>query len=332
MESKDGLETVLSSFEPVEVQAWMDKIVSDLRGKSLDDVSWAYDNDLSISPLAPRPDGPPEGVDIGFSADWEVAEEIHLTEPKKTNEVILNALKGGCETILLKVNEPTDWRLIFNGVHLEMIRTYIILPDEKEQAIIASLNHWMSGENIADGLIRVRSTQIATLGAAHETRELTTVDLLVKTIRQGMHSIESNDEDDVIECVAELGPYFFIEVARLRALRILWANVLDALDRKGPELFVEARMAEKFLSEDQHANMIAAGTKALAAICGNADRIVLNNNGKSQLESRVARNVHHILRYESKLNSIPDPVRGSFYFEKLTEELVSKSWAKLISD
>ena len=150
-----------------------------------------------------------------------------------------------------------------------------------------------------------------------------------------MHTlITETDDDDRIECIAEIGPYFYIEVARLRAPRILWRNVIGALDRKGPRLLIETRMADKFLSDDRHLNMISAGTKAIAAICGGADRIVINpaRQHDEPLSRRISRNVHHVLKYESNLNAIPDPVKGSFYLEQLTARMVRSLWTRLTKE
>lgn len=172
------------------------------------------------------------------------------------------------------------------------------------------------------------------MGAAHEASKQTVVDQIVNTISSGLDLIDVTAPDDAIECIAEIGPYFYIEVARLRALRILWRNVLEALDRKGPQLLIETHMAEKFLSDDRHLNMISAGTKAIAAICGGADRIVINPSRQhdEHLSRRISRNVHHILKYESNLHSIPDPVKGSFYLESLLEQMVKGAWGKLTEE
>jgi len=334
MESKDGLNTIRTSFEPVDTEAWIEKILHDLRGKSLEDVTWKYDRDISISPFADGPKDGHEGTEIGFNANWEIAEEFHVSNDAKVNEEILTALRGGCETLIIKISDIPDWSVLFSEVSLDMIRTYVVPPPELQEACVDSLNSWLAKSDTPSNKILVRSDKVATMGAAHEASEQSVVDLLVKTIRAGTDLIEATHVNDKIECIAEIGPHFFVEVARLRALRIVWKNVLEALAVQGPDLLLEVRMAEKFMADDRHSNMISAGAKTIAAICGNADRIVINPASvhDDALSRRIARNVHHVLKYESNLNGIPDPVKGSFYLEKLTEQMVRATWEKLTED
>jgi methylmalonyl-CoA mutase len=334
MESKDGLTAITASFEATDTDGWFEKIVADLKGRSLEDTAWQYDEDLSILPFAGRSESGHYGADIGFQPDWEIAEEFYGQNEAEANNRILEALRGGCETLLIHIDEIPDWPVLLRDVRLDMIRTYIMPPAEIQAATVEALNRWVFDTGAPADHILVRSNQIATMGAAHEASRETVVDLLVKTLSAGLDSVETTDSVDSIECVAEIGPHFFIEVARLRALRILWQNILEGLGRKGPNLFLEVRMASKFLSEDMHQNMIAAGSKAIAAICGGADRLVINPSPEHDdaLNRRIARNVNHILKYESNLNRIPDPVKGSYYMEGLVEQLVRKAWDKLIAE
>jgi methylmalonyl-CoA mutase len=132
--------------------------------------------------------------------------------------------------------------------------------------------------------------------------------------------------------VVEIGDAYFIEIARLRALRILWSNSLAALGHEKPSLFVEGRFANRDMSEDVHQNMIAAGSKALSAITGGVDRLIIapSDTKPSAFHRRISRNIHHVLRYESKIDTIDDPVQGSYYLENLTRQLVEKAWSQLL--
>ena len=163
--------------------------------------------------------------------------------------------------------------------------------------------------------------------------ERTVAESLAKTIHEGIQLITSGYDQDTVECVVEIGDSYFVEIARLRALRILWANSLAALDLDKPALFVEGRFSNRDMSDDVHHNMIAAGSKALSAISGGVDRLIIANpdSNSTAFHRRISRNIHHILRYESKLDVIDDPVKGAYYIENLTIQLVRKAWSKLIA-
>jgi methylmalonyl-CoA mutase len=128
---------------------------------------------------------------------------------------------------------------------------------------------------------------------------------------------------------------YFVEIAKLRALRLLWANVLKAYgieDGQGP--FIVAHFAEESQDENANTNMIRASTQAMSAAIGGAELIyVLPANhaldeASTAFTRRIARNVQHILKMESRLHQVLDPGAGSYYIEKLTEKLAAQAWAK----
>lgn len=124
---------------------------------------------------------------------------------------------------------------------------------------------------------------------------------------------------------------YFVEIAKLRALRLLWANVMKAY---GPPQapFLAVHFAKETQDEDANMNMIRASTQAMSAVIGGADRLyVLPSNHAGQEPStafsrRIARNVQHLLKMESHLHRVIDPGAGSYYIEKLSEKLAEQAW------
>ena len=127
---------------------------------------------------------------------------------------------------------------------------------------------------------------------------------------------------------------YFVEIAKLRALRLLWANVLKAYGAEGRAPFIVAHLAEESQDEHANANMIRASTQAMSAAIGGADRIYILpanhalNEPSSAFTRRIARNVQHILKMESRIHQAVDPGAGSYYIEKLTDKLVEQAWAR----
>ena len=126
---------------------------------------------------------------------------------------------------------------------------------------------------------------------------------------------------------------FFVDIAKLRALRILWANLLDAYGAgDAPLPLLVAHLARETQADDQHTNMIKAGTQSMAAVIGGADRLYVrpadffNQEPSSSFTRRIARNVQHILKMESHLDRVGDPGAGSYYIEMLTEKLADAAW------
>ena len=124
---------------------------------------------------------------------------------------------------------------------------------------------------------------------------------------------------------------YFVEIAKLRALRLLWANVMKAYGTPQAP-FLAVHFAKETQDEDPNTNMIRASTQAMSAVIGGADRLyVLPSNHFRQepgtaFSRRIARNVQHLLKMESHLHRVVDPGAGSFYIEKLTEKLAEQAW------
>ena len=132
-----------------------------------------------------------------------------------------------------------------------------------------------------------------------------------------------------------IGPDVLIETAKLRALRLCWARVVEAsgaapADRAARiHAFTGARMLTR---HDAQTNILRITTAAFAAAIGGADVITTSNftdalGGPTPFARRVARNTQHVLLEECRLGHVADPAGGSWFVEKLTRELADKAWA-----
>lgn len=132
-----------------------------------------------------------------------------------------------------------------------------------------------------------------------------------------------------------IGPQFFTEIAKFRAFRLLWSRVLAGF---GVELSaavmpaVNARTGRwnKTL-HDAHVNMLRVTTEALSAVLGGVDSLHVAPfneiaGATDDFSRRIARNVHTLLAEEFSFTETADPAGGSWYVEKLTDELARQSW------
>lgn len=131
-----------------------------------------------------------------------------------------------------------------------------------------------------------------------------------------------------------IGSDFLMEVAKLRAFRMLFAFVAEKLGGKGEALspFVLAQSARWNKSRyDVHTNLLRATTEAMSAVMGGAHAISISAHDKllgpeNTLSSRLARNIQHLLKHESYLDQVADPAGGAYYVEHLTHMLVDEAW------
>lgn len=138
-----------------------------------------------------------------------------------------------------------------------------------------------------------------------------------------------------IQFSVALSTDYFVEIAKLRALRILWNNILSGFGVLEPApLEIIAHTAPESQDENQYTNMIRAGTQAMSAVLGGADRLYLlpanaaQPEGSDPFTRRIARNVHHLLHLEAHLGVVTDPAAGSWYIENLTNLLAEKAWER----
>ena len=135
-----------------------------------------------------------------------------------------------------------------------------------------------------------------------------------------------------------VGKNYFLEIAQLRAFKLLYSNVLKAWGAplQAPELV--AYFKPEAYSDDLYTNMIRATTMAMSAVQGGVARLTVAPYDTQREEQatyppafgrRIARNVQHLLKMESAMDAVADPAAGSYYLETLTQQLAEKAWAEL---
>lgn len=131
-----------------------------------------------------------------------------------------------------------------------------------------------------------------------------------------------------------VGTHFFMEIARLRAARLLWARIVEAAggDADAQRMTVHARTS-RFTKTvlDPHVNILRTTTEAMAAIFGQIDSLHVAPFDEplglpDQFSRRIARNTHTILREESHFDTVVDPAGGSWCVESLTHEVAEAAW------
>ncbi|HVW91335.1 MAG TPA: methylmalonyl-CoA mutase [Devosia sp.] len=137
-----------------------------------------------------------------------------------------------------------------------------------------------------------------------------------------------------------IGMNFFVEIAKLRAARVLWAELMQGLGAKDPRslmLRTHCQTSGVSLTEqDPHNNIVRTAFEALAAVLGGTQSLHTNSFDEAialptEFSSRIARNTQLILQHETRVTDVVDPLGGSYYIEALTAELVEKARALIAS-
>jgi methylmalonyl-CoA mutase len=133
-----------------------------------------------------------------------------------------------------------------------------------------------------------------------------------------------------------IGMNLFMEVAKMRAARTLWARImtdLGATSEKSKLLRTHCQTSGVSLTEqDPYNNIVRTTIEALAAVLGGTQSLHTNSFDEAialptDFSARIARNTQLILAEESGVTAVADPLGGSWYVEALTRELEEKAWA-----
>jgi len=132
-----------------------------------------------------------------------------------------------------------------------------------------------------------------------------------------------------------IGSTYFMEIAKFRAARVLWANIVNAYG-------VECDCAKKIKVHavtsqwnqtvyDAYVNMLRGTTETMSAAIAGVDSIEVlpfdySFRKPNDFSNRIARNVQSVLKEEARFNKIVDPAAGSYYIETLTQSIINASW------
>lgn len=133
-----------------------------------------------------------------------------------------------------------------------------------------------------------------------------------------------------------LGANFFMEIAKLRALRVLWARIMEAFGAEEADRAVHVHGRTSAFTKtvyDPYVNLLRNTTQAFSGVVGGLNSLEVSPFDQpirkaDDFSRRIARNIQVMLQTEFELRQPVDPVGGSWYVETLAAELCEKIWAE----
>ena len=132
-----------------------------------------------------------------------------------------------------------------------------------------------------------------------------------------------------------IGSSYFMEIAKFRAARMLWANIVDTFGAEGQcakKMFIRATTSEwNQTVYDAYVNMLRGTTEAMSAALAGVDEMeVLPYDfafrAPTEFSARIARNVQILLKEESHFDKVVDPAAGSYFIENMTDSMATAAW------
>ena len=128
---------------------------------------------------------------------------------------------------------------------------------------------------------------------------------------------------------------YFLEIAKFRAARMLWANIVKAYNPEkecAGKMMIHARTADwNQTVYDPYVNMLRGTTEAMSAAIGGVHSLEVTPfdaafETPTEFSKRIARNVELLLKHESHFDQVVDPAGGSYYVENLTQSIAAEAW------
>ena len=222
-----------------------------------------------------------------------------------------------------------------------MVRNTYIYPPEPSMRLVADIIAYTAKEMPKFNSISISGYHMQEAGANN-------VQELAFTLADGMEYVRAalskglavDDFAPRLSFFFAIGTDFFMEIAKLRAARTLWAKIMQdfgATNEKSLTLRTHCQTSGVSLTEkDPYNNIVRTSYEALSAVLGGTQSLHTNSFDEAialptEFSSRIARNTQLILQNETGVTNTVDPLAGSYFVEKLTEDICSAAW-KIIEE
>ena len=220
-----------------------------------------------------------------------------------------------------------------------MVRNTYIYPPSPSMRIIADIFKYTAAKMPRFNSISVSGYHMQEAGATQDLELGYTLADGLEYIRTGLASGLGIDEfAPRISFFWAVGTNFFMEVAKLRAGRLLWAKLIEQFGPKNPKSMALRTHCQtsgwSLTAQDVYNNVVRTCIEAMAATQGHTQSLHTNSLDEAialptDFSARIARNTQLYLQLESGTTNVIDPWGGSYYVERLTHELASKAWAHI---
>ena len=218
-----------------------------------------------------------------------------------------------------------------------MVRNTYIYPPEPSMRIVADIIEYTAKEMPRFNSISISGYHMQEAGA-------TLVQELAFTLADGREYVRAalakglnvDDFAGRLSFFFAIGMNFFMEIAKLRAARLLWSSIMeDFKPQKASSLMLRTHCQTSGVSlqeQDPYNNVVRTAYEALSAVLGGTQSLHTNALDEAMalptdFSARIARNTQLILQHETGITKVVDPLAGSYYIESLTNELAEKAWA-----
>ncbi len=218
-----------------------------------------------------------------------------------------------------------------------MVRNTYIYPPAPSMRIIGDIFRYCSARMPKFNCISISGYHMQEAGATADLELAYTLADGLEYVRTGLAAgLDVDDFAPRLSFFWGIGMNFFMEIAKLRAARVLWAKLVKEFGPKNPKSMALRTHSQtsgwSLAAQDPFNNVTRTAIEALAAAMGHTQSLHTNALDEaialpSDFSARIARNTQIFLQEETGITRVVDPWGGSYYVEALTGALIERAWA-----
>jgi methylmalonyl-CoA mutase len=354
---------LFEDFDPVSSKQWKQKIQFELKGADYNEtLIWNSPEDIKVKPFYHRDEFTKAASVDTKASEFKICQNIFVFDIEKSVERALDTLNRGADSLRFTIeNDTVDVAQLLKKLPLENVAVYfnfnffsidfvkkidVIIQQKKAVAYynldpigqLARDGNWFTttDKNNFDSLnllsTAIPNSSIISIDATlYQNAGANMVQQLAYTLA---HANEYFNRIPVISqpivIAVAVGTNYFFEIAKLRALRLLFNLVAKEYNHNLEcHLLVSPTKRNKTLY-DYNVNMLRTTTECMSAIIGGADAIAnlpydSLYHKDNEFGDRIARNQLLVLKNESYFDKVNNPADGSYYIETLTTQLAEKA-------
>ncbi|MBK1616016.1 methylmalonyl-CoA mutase [Rubrivivax gelatinosus] len=218
-----------------------------------------------------------------------------------------------------------------------MVRNTYIYPPEPSMRIVADIIEYTAHHMPKFNSISISGYHMQEAGANQALE-------LAFTLADGKEYVKTATARglDVDEFAGRLsffwaiGMNFYLEIAKMRAARLLWCRIMKGFGAKKPKSLMLRTHCQtsgwSLTEQDPYNNIVRTTVEAMAAVFGGTQSLHTNSFDEAialptEFSARIARNTQLIIQEETQVTKVVDPWAGSYLMEKLTQDMADKAWS-----
>lgn len=347
---------LLTDFDPVSAKAWKQKIQVDLKGAEYNEtlISKTLEG-IHIKPFYHNDDGIATTEIPGTPSGWNITQGVFIDDVKIANNIAIDALEKGAEAIVFTAEKPFNIPSVFKDFPFSKATIYfdfsfLDIEFVKELSLYLTkhkaefyLNLDPVGKLSKEGnWFKSQKEDFKALQSLSQTGNTISVDTTnyqnagANMVQQLAYALAHANEylnhqtTNSITFKIATGTHYFFEIAKIRALRILYASLAKEYNCSQTCHVIAQPSRRNKTVYDYNINMLRSTTEAMSSVLGGADAVcnmpydVLYHKS-NEFGERISRNQLLILKAESYFDVVSNPADGAYYIESVTQELASKA-------